>query len=138
MPSSAVSKLGEEDFIDHQRSDLNRCEIRELLTSVEASATVSLSRDQVLIDQKEGPERKNNQLYKKSMGLRKAFTATEWEDSNDHDGYYDSHANTNASSEKRKETKERTYATNSESCEATEQEQGRNDCFSIEEGFYSG
>ena len=70
------------------------------------------------------------------MWLRKAFTAAEWEDSNDHDGYYDSNANTNASSEKRKETKERTYATNSESCEATEQEQGRNDCFSIEEGFY--
>ena len=42
VPSSAVSKLGEEDNIVHQSLDLNRCEICELLTSVEASATVSL------------------------------------------------------------------------------------------------
>ena len=50
------------------------------------------------------------------MGLRRAFTAAEWENNNNlgkKESYYDSHTNTNASIKKRKETEERTHAVNS-------------------------
>ena len=74
VPPSAVSQLVEEDHNVHQSLDLNRFKIPELLNSVEVSASVSLSREQELIDKKEGPGRENNQICKRSMGLRKAFT----------------------------------------------------------------
>ena len=139
MPPLAVSKLVEEDHNVQQSLDLNKLKIPELLISVEVSAPVSLSREQELINKNEGPGRENNQICKRSMGLRKAFTAAEWENNNNlgkEEGYYDSCTYTNASIEKKKETEERTHAVKSKFRETTVQEQGRDNYLSEEEIYY--
>ena len=131
----------EDDHNVHRSRDLNKYRITGVWASVEVSASVSLSRDQELINKREGSETDDNKTCRKneSIGLKRTFTEVEWEGNNNYgkeENYYDSHNNTNVSMERRKETGEKTTRVDSESHEDTEQERSGNNCFNIEEIYY--
>ena len=104
---SAIPRITEDEHNAHQSRDLRKHEI----TAV--SASISLSRDQELINKREGSETDDNKTCRKneSIGLKRTFTEVEWEGNNEdgkEENYYDSHDNTNVSMERRKETEEKT------------------------------
>ena len=138
---SAIPRITEDEHNVHQSRDLREHEITGVWATVEVSASVSLSRDQELINKREGSETDDNKTCRKneSIGLKRTFTEVEWEGNNVYgkeENYYDSHDDTNVSMERRKDPEERTTRADSESHEDTEQGQSGDSCFTTEEIYY--